>query len=97
MNTIEHLRDETEEDATEAMVAAGAALPIEDAATMAIVLGRMLGGPVTEDDVVRALRRSSVGLPIETPAAVLEAYNCHLDVLLGEGCASHDYPKDDEI
>lgn len=79
------------------MVAVGAALPIEDAATTAIVLGSMLGGPVTEDDVFRALRRSYIGLPIETPAAVLEAFNCHLDVLLGEGAASPDHPEDDEI
>jgi len=85
METIRHLRHETEDDVAEALTAVGAALPIADTATLAIVLGRMLGRPVTEDDVGRALDGSYVSLPLATAAAVLEAFNRHLDVVLGEG------------
>lgn len=96
METIKHLRHETEDDAAEAITSVGAALPIADMATLAIVLGRMLGGPVTEDDVGRVLLRSYFGLPIETPAAVLEAFNRHLDVVLGEDPASAEDAGDEE-
>lgn len=84
METIKHLRHESEDDAAEAINSVGAAFPIADTATLAIVLGRMLGGPITEDDVGRVLDTSYVSLPLSTPAAVLEAFNRHLDIVLGE-------------
>lgn len=90
MTTAETLRTATEDDVTEAMTSVGAALPINDAATLAIVLGRMLGRPVTEDDVGRALDGSYVSLPLATEAAVLEAFNRHLDIVLGEGTGADD-------
>lgn len=90
MTNLETLRTATEDDVTEALTSVGAALPIADAATLAIVLGRMLGGPITEDDVGRALADSYVSLPLATPAAVLEAFNRHLDIVMGEGAGSDE-------
>lgn len=38
----------------------------------------------TEDDVIAALEGAYVGLPITTPAELLEAFNRILDAKLGE-------------
>ena len=84
MDSLDHLRHAIEDDASEAVTSVGASLPITDVATLSIVLGRMVGGPVTEDDVARALDGAYVTLPIETPGGVLEALNRILDIWLGE-------------
>ena len=84
MDSIEHLRHAIEDDASEAVTAAGAALPIEDATTLSMVLTVMVGGPVTEDDIERALDDAYASLPIESLAAVLKVLNRLLDVWLGE-------------
>jgi len=69
MDSIEHLRHATDEDASAAVADAGVSLPIEQVATLAT----MLGGPVTGDDIERALEGSYVALPLGSPAAVLGA------------------------
>ncbi|KMS59959.1 hypothetical protein V474_07565 [Novosphingobium barchaimii LL02] len=84
MTNLDNLRSTTEEDAVLALTDVGAALPIADSATLAIVIGRMLGRPVREIDTVDALRDAYVGLPITNTAALLEAFNRHLDIVLGE-------------
>lgn len=38
----------------------------------------------SEDDVIAALTDAHVGLPITTPAALLEAFNLIIDIKLGE-------------
>jgi hypothetical protein len=73
MDSIEHLRHATDEDASAAVADAGVSLPIEQVATLATVLAGMLGGPVTGDDIERALEGSYVALPLGSPAAVLGA------------------------
>lgn len=84
MDSIEHLRHATERDASEAVAAVGADLPIADDETLAAALTGMVGGPVTVDDIERALEGSYVKLPLNTPAAVLKALQRILDVWLGE-------------
>lgn len=71
MDPIEHLRHATDEDASAAV--ADVSLPIEQAATLATVLTGMVGGPVTGDNIERALEGSYVALPLGSPAAVLGA------------------------
>lgn len=96
MESIDHLRHYTEEHVDLALLATGVALPIADAATLSIVLGRMLGGPVTEDDVGRALDGAYVSLSIESTAALLEAFNRHLDIVSGEIPVDEDDEGDEE-
>lgn len=84
MDSIEHLRHATDEDASAAVADAGVSLPIEQVATLATVLTGMVGGPVTGDDIERALEGSYVALPLDSPAAVLEALQRVLDIWMGE-------------
>ncbi|AXB80732.1 hypothetical protein [Novosphingobium sp. P6W] len=84
MGSIEHLRHAIEDDASDAVSAAGAELPIKDARTLSMVMTVMVGGPVTDDDIERALNKAFVSLPIESSAAVLKVLNRLLDLWLGE-------------
>jgi hypothetical protein len=81
MTSIEHLRATTEDDATRALTAP---LPITDEEELAIVIGRLYAGDATQIEVSSALENGYVSLPITTPAALVEAFNCYLDFKLGE-------------
>ena len=84
MIDVESLRLATDEDVTLAVSDVGEAFPIRDAASLTIVIGRLFGAPVTPGEVLAAIVGSYVGLPLEGPAEVREAFNRFLDLKFGE-------------
>jgi hypothetical protein len=84
MTSAESLRHVTENDARLALASIRSSLPITDSATLAMAVGRMLGGPVTEADVAETLNAPHLTLPVTSPEDLIRFYNRLLDLRFGE-------------
>lgn len=83
MHPTDFLRQKTEDDIVATLAKMQESLPITDYGVLADLIGNLIAGPATNILVRKALTDAYVELPLTSTAAVLEAFNCYLDIRIG--------------
>jgi hypothetical protein len=84
MDISRGLRDLSEAHVGSALRYVGEPLPITETSILALVLGQLLGGPVTEEDVGEVLEASHIHLPVDTAAELIDIYHRMIDIRFGQ-------------
>nr|KIS29492.1 hypothetical protein TQ38_27480 [Novosphingobium sp. P6W] len=83
MATFDALRQIDEAEVDRALHSLGRTLPIGDEQSLALILCRLLGGPVSQEDVVEALDGSSISLPLSNCKHLIAVYHRIIDLRFG--------------